>query len=210
MFCGKTKLGKLERLQERALSPILLEKPLSYDDLLKKYGLISVRINLIHLLSIEVLNVSEALSYLNDMLNAPSSCYAFRNPFRLLQPKFNTYGFGYKSFKYFGSKVWIFSHRIRKGLTISMRSERSSMTGVSQTKPPKSWKYSLLIAKSLFVIFMILYHHKIPSFIRLISMDSGFRISLFSTQHNTTDILSQQHNSTKVYVINQSSWQKWK
>ena len=44
--------------------------------------------------------------YLNDMFIAPTSSYDFRNSSRLLQPKFNTYTFGYKSFRYFGSKVW--------------------------------------------------------------------------------------------------------
>ena len=34
-------------------------------------------------------------------------------------------------------KFGFFPIEFRKGLTISMRSERSSMTGVSQTKPPK-------------------------------------------------------------------------
>ena len=36
MFCGKTNLGKLERLQERALSTIFSKKLLSYNELLKK------------------------------------------------------------------------------------------------------------------------------------------------------------------------------
>ena len=34
--------------------------------------------------------------------------------------------------------------------------------------------------------------------------DSGF----LYFQHNTTDSLSQQHNSTNMYVMNQLSWQK--
>ena len=108
MFCGKTNLGKLERLQVRALSTILLDKSLSYDDLLKKSGQLSVRTNLIRLLSIEVFKCVRGInpSYLNDMFTEPSSCYDFRNPSRLLQPQFNTYTFGYKSFRYFGSKVW--------------------------------------------------------------------------------------------------------
>ena len=43
MFCGKTNLGKLERLQERALSTMFLEKSLSYNELLKKSGQLSVK-----------------------------------------------------------------------------------------------------------------------------------------------------------------------
>ena len=44
--------------------------------------------------------------YLNDMFTEPSSSYDFRNPSRLFPPKFNIYRFGYKSLRYFGSKVW--------------------------------------------------------------------------------------------------------
>ena len=54
MFCGKTNLGKLERLQERALSTIFLEKSLSYNELLKKSGLLSVKMNLMRFLKIAV------------------------------------------------------------------------------------------------------------------------------------------------------------
>ena len=40
---------------------------------------------------------------------------------------------------------------------------------------------------------------------------TGFRIpdsGFLYFQHNTTDTLSQQHNLTKVYIINQPFWQK--
>ena len=45
MFCGKTNLGKLER-HERSLSTISLEKSLSYNELFKKSGQLSVKMNL--------------------------------------------------------------------------------------------------------------------------------------------------------------------
>ena len=108
MLCGKTNLGKLERLQERALSIIFLEKSLSYNELLKKSGQLSVKMNLMRFLIIEVFKCVRGInpSYLNDMFIAPTSNYDLRNSSRLLQPKFNTYTFGYKSFSYFGSKVW--------------------------------------------------------------------------------------------------------
>ena len=80
-------------------------------------------------------------SYLNDMFIAPTSNYDFRNSSRLLQPKFNTYTFGYKSFRYFGSKVWnLLPAKLKKRITIYMHSERSCMTGASRTKLLKSWK----------------------------------------------------------------------
>ena len=54
VFCGKTNLGKLERLQERAHSIIFLEKSLSYKELLKKSGQLSLNMNVMRFLMIEV------------------------------------------------------------------------------------------------------------------------------------------------------------
>ena len=89
MFCGKTNLGKLERLQERALSTKFLTKSLSYNELLKKSGLLSVKMNLMRFLKIEVFKCVRGNnpSYLNDMFIAPTSNYDFLNSSRLLQPK---------------------------------------------------------------------------------------------------------------------------
>ena len=80
MFCGKTNLGKLERLQERALSTIFLEKSLSYNELLKKSDQSTVRMYLMRFLIIEVFKCVRDISpsYLNDMFIAPSSNYVFR------------------------------------------------------------------------------------------------------------------------------------
>ena len=105
MFWSKGNLGKLERLQENALSTIFLEKSLSYNELFKKSGQLSVEMNLIRFLIIEVVRGIKP-SYLDDMFIAPSFNFDFRNPPRLLQPKFNTHKFGHKSFRDFGSKVW--------------------------------------------------------------------------------------------------------
>ena len=55
VFCGKTNLGKLERPQERAHSMIFLEKSLSYKELLKKSGQLSLKMSLMRFLIIEVL-----------------------------------------------------------------------------------------------------------------------------------------------------------
>ena len=108
MFCGKTNLGKLKRLSRKSTFDNILEKSLGYDELLKKNGQLSVKMNLMRFLIIEVFKCVRGInpSYLKDTFIAPSSNYGFRNPSRLLQPKFNIYKFGNKSFRYFGSKVW--------------------------------------------------------------------------------------------------------
>ena len=45
-------------------------------------------------------------TYLNDLFTAQSNDCHFRDSIRLIQPKFNTFRFGSKSFRYFGAKLW--------------------------------------------------------------------------------------------------------
>ena len=91
MFCGKTNLGKLERLQERALSIIFLEKSLSYNELLKKSGQLSVKMNLMRFLIIEVFKCVRGInpSYLNDIyICVPFTVFMLYIGFAGIQPYF--------------------------------------------------------------------------------------------------------------------------
>ena len=45
-------------------------------------------------------------NYMNDMFKSKNSLYNFRDPSKLDQSKFKTVRFGYKSFSYYGSKLW--------------------------------------------------------------------------------------------------------
>ena len=45
-------------------------------------------------------------TYLNDLFKAHSNDYHLPGSRRLIQPKFNTFKFGFKSFRYFGAKLW--------------------------------------------------------------------------------------------------------
>ena len=45
-------------------------------------------------------------TYLNDLFCEQTSDYQLRDSSRLIQPKFNTLKFGFKSFRYFGAKLW--------------------------------------------------------------------------------------------------------
>ena len=108
LFCGKTNLKKLEKLQERALATVYCDKSLAYEDMLKRSGQLCIRLNLIRLLAIEMFKCMNGLNplYINDMFSSKDSSYNLRDNSRLMQPKFNTKRYGYKSFKYLGSKVW--------------------------------------------------------------------------------------------------------
>ena len=110
LFCGKTNLKKLEKLQERALATVYCDKSLAYEDMLKKSGQLCIRLNLIRLLVIEMFKCMNGLNplYINDMFSGKDSSYNLRDNSRLMQPKFNTKIYGYKSLKYLhvGSKFW--------------------------------------------------------------------------------------------------------
>ena len=45
-------------------------------------------------------------NYLNDMFERKSATYDFRNEDRLIQPTYTTRTFGYRSFAYYGAKIW--------------------------------------------------------------------------------------------------------
>ena len=71
-------------------------------------GQLSIRMNLVRLLAIEIVKCLNGMNpaYLNELLITHESKYELRNRSRLLQPKFNTYRYGYNSFRYLGSKLW--------------------------------------------------------------------------------------------------------
>ena len=108
MLCGKTNMNKFEKLQERALATVYRDRSLTHDDMLRMSGQLSIRMNLVRLLAIEVFKCVNGTNpvYLNELFITPESNYDLRNKSRLLQPKFNTYKYGYNSFRYLGSKLW--------------------------------------------------------------------------------------------------------
>ena len=71
-------------------------------------GQLSIRMNLVRLLAIEIFKCLNGmnLAYLSELLITHESKYELRNRSRLLQPKFNTYRYGYNSFRYLGFRLW--------------------------------------------------------------------------------------------------------
>ena len=107
MLCGKCNLRKIEKLQERALRIVYQDSTLDYGSLIGKSGQLSLRMNMIRVLSIEFYKCVKGINpdYLNEMFSLSNSHYDFRDQSRLEQPKFNTKKFGYRFFKYLGAKL---------------------------------------------------------------------------------------------------------
>ena len=105
----KNEFKETGEITGRGLAIVYRDTSLNCCDLSKKSGQLSLRMNLLRLQAIEMFKcVNEINSeYMNDMFTLSESHYEFRNKNRLLQPKFDTYKYGYRSFRYFGSNIWI-------------------------------------------------------------------------------------------------------
>ena len=107
-FCGKQNNGKIEKFQERALRILYDDCESECNELLDKSGAISMlqsRLNCIILEVFKSVHNSSPL-YIQDMFEIKKSSYSMRNSSKLVQPKRNTTTFGFRSFTYFGSKLW--------------------------------------------------------------------------------------------------------
>ena len=108
MFSGKTNLNKLEKLQERALRFVFRDTTSPYDSLLKRGNFLPLSVHRMRCLGIEVYKCLHGLNsdYLNNLFKQSSTKYDMRDSCRLEQPKFNTFSYGQRSFRCYGSKLW--------------------------------------------------------------------------------------------------------
>ena len=108
MFCGRKNVTKLEKLQERALRFVFKDNNSSYADLLKRGNFLSLSAYRIRNLAMEVFKCFHGMNpmYLNNLFCKQEIKYNLRDKTLLEQPKFSTKTYGYRSFKYYGSKLW--------------------------------------------------------------------------------------------------------
>ena len=108
IFCGKRNSDKLEKLQDRALRFIFSDYTSPYRELLKHGHFLSLSALRIRYLAIEMYKCVHGLNppYLNELFKSKDTRYHFRDSNRLQQPEFQTVRYGFKSFRYYGSKLW--------------------------------------------------------------------------------------------------------
>ena len=108
IFCGKGNALKLEKLQERALKCVFMNSKLSYHELLEKGNFLPLSIYRLKFLAIEVFKCINDMNpvYINELFQMKYVPYHFRDSSRLTQNKFNTTTYGYRSFTYYGAKLW--------------------------------------------------------------------------------------------------------
>ena len=105
---GKTNLNKLEKLQERALWFVFRDTTSSYESLLERGNFLPFFVYWIRCLSIETYKCCHGLNpdYLNNLFKQSSTKYNLRDSCRREQPKFITFSYGQRKFRYSGSKLW--------------------------------------------------------------------------------------------------------
>ena len=108
VFWGKKNTSKLEKLQERALRLVFCDQNSSYDDLLKRGNFLSLKAYRIKCLAVEVFKCVHGFhpTYIHRLFTEPLANYNLRDRRRLNQPRFHTYTYGFRSFRYSGSKLW--------------------------------------------------------------------------------------------------------
>ena len=108
IFCGKGNSDKLEKLQERALRFIFSDYTSPYREMLKHGQFLSLSALRIRYLAIEMYKCVHGLNppHLNELFKSKDTRYHLRDSNRLQQPEFQTGRYGFKSFRYYGSKLW--------------------------------------------------------------------------------------------------------
>jgi hypothetical protein len=79
-FCGESNTKKLEKIQERALRFIYNNSDSSYENLLEKSQLPSLRLRRLRSMAIEVFKIinKQTPVYLHDLVTIKKSSYSFR------------------------------------------------------------------------------------------------------------------------------------
>ena len=107
-FCSEENTKKMEKIQERALKFIYDEYDSSYENLLEKSKLSSLKIRRIRSIAVETFKIVNKQSplYLHDLINIKQNKYSFRYSNTASIPQVRTTRYGLNSFKYFAAKTW--------------------------------------------------------------------------------------------------------
>ena len=108
IFGEKGNSTKLEKLQEQALRFVYRDNTSTYEEILKRGDFLPLSIYRLKFLAIEVYKCINNLNptYLSDLFVHKNINYELWDRHKLEQPKFDTKKYGYRSFMYYGSKLW--------------------------------------------------------------------------------------------------------
>ena len=106
--CGAKNTRKLEKLQERALRFVYLDKVSSYDDLLTKANLTTLHLGRLKMLATEVYKSVHKLNppYIQDIYKTTVTNRRLRRQNNLHMPRVNSTTYGLNSLAYQGANIW--------------------------------------------------------------------------------------------------------
>jgi hypothetical protein len=113
---------KLEKIQERALRFIYNDSDSSYENLLEKSQLHSLRLKRLRSMAIEVFKIinKQTPVYLHDLVTIKKSSYSFRYNNTVDIPRVNTTRYGLHSLRYGAVKLWNeLPNDLREGISLN-------------------------------------------------------------------------------------------
>ena len=107
-FCSEANTKKMEKIQAKALKFIYNENHSTYEELLAKSKLPSLKIRRIRTIAIETFKIinKETPQYLYDLVALKNNKYNFRYSNTAHIPTVKTTRYGLNSFRYYASKTW--------------------------------------------------------------------------------------------------------
>ena len=121
-------------LNKLFLSYLILSYP--YETLLERGNFLSLSVYRVRCLAIEVFKCVHGNNpaYLNNLFKQSNLKYNLRDSSRLEQPKFHTFTYGLRSFRYYGSKLWnILPHWVKNTKDIERVQEKHYRVVSQQT-----------------------------------------------------------------------------
>ena len=107
-FCGETNTRKIENTQKRALRFIYDDYSSSYETLLLKSKLPTLKVRRLRSMALETFKIihKQTPSYLHDLIKIKESSYSFRYTNRADVPQVRTTGYGLNSFRSAAPRLW--------------------------------------------------------------------------------------------------------
>ena len=109
-FCGEVNTSKIEKIQERALRFVYLDTTSSYEDLLMKANLPSLKIRRMRELAMAAFKIihkdDKTPSYLHNLITMRNDVYSFRYSNSATLPNVRTTRYGLSSFRFSAAKLW--------------------------------------------------------------------------------------------------------
>lgn len=107
-FTSNAHLDKLERTNKRALRFVTNKGHLTYEEMCKQEGQLTIRKKCIKSLATTIYKIrnGSAPRYLQDLIRIQNSPYDMRDHDKCILPEYKTIRFGKRSLRYFGAKLW--------------------------------------------------------------------------------------------------------